>query len=487
MMTILVIDVGSSSVRALQFDDHLRPLPHSMHRIEHHFTPEGTADAVHLRTLIETCIDRSLEISPDRSITAVGMATFVGNLLGVDVHGSPITPLFTYADMRSYRDAQYLGQICDLREVHRRTGCRIHPAYHPAKLAWLHRIQPDLYRRVHRWLDLATYCYEIWFARPVPTSYSIASWSGLLNRHTLTWDTDWLAELGIAHDQLPALADFDAALSGLALTFAQRWPALESALFFLAVGDGAAANIGTSGDSPTRPVLTVGTTAAIRIVSPDLIPVDPGLWAYRVDARRHLIGGATSEGGNIFAWARSVLRLDIPDLDLALRQHPLGAHGLTVLPLLAGERSPGYHGDATGVVLGLRLHTSGLDILQALLEGVALRLRIIYDLLGRPGDHLLAGGGALMQSPAWAQIIADILGKPLILTDTSEATALGVARLIAAESAVHFSQSERKLLPRPENQSRVDELLERHQHLYQTIYADDLPTSADAWQQLSSR
>lgn len=474
-MTILVIDVGSSSIRSLLFDEQLQPLAHSIHRIEHHFSPEGTADPEYLRALIEICVDRTLEAFTEGAITAVGMATFVGNLLGVDEHGAPVTPLFTYADMRSEHDATLLQQTFALRDVHWRTGCRIHPAYHPAKLAWLQRTQPDQYERVCRWLDLATYCYETWFGRPVPTSYSIASWSGLLNRHTLTWDPDWLIGLGIAREQLPALADFDDVQSGLAPIAARRWPALREVPFYLALGDGAAANIGTTGDSPIRPVLTVGTTAAVRIVTSDPTPVDPGLWAYRVDARRHLIGGATSEGGSIFAWARNILRLDVSDLDRALSKRPLGAHRLTVLPLLAGERSPGYHAQATGVIQGLRLQTSALDIIQALLESVALRLRIIYDRLGRPGDSVLAGGGALVHSPAWAQIIADILGKPLLLTDIPEATALGVARLIANSMPGEVDRStSHPFIPRSESAAAVDTLLAHHLQLYQMFYSDDV-------------
>ncbi|MCP6467902.1 FGGY-family carbohydrate kinase, partial [Klebsiella pneumoniae] len=91
------------------------------------------------------------------------------------------------------------------------------------------------------------------------------------------------------------------------------------------------------------------------------------------------------------------------------------SHGLTVLPLFAGERSPNYRADATGTIHGLRLDTAPLDILHALIEAVALRLRVIFDLMGRPGEFVLAGGGALSQSPAWTQITADALGIPLYL------------------------------------------------------------------------
>src|SRR5262249_47742683 len=151
----------------------------------------------------------------------------------------------------------------------------------------------------------------------------------------------------------------------------------------LPVGDGAAANIGCGCADESHIALTVGTTAALRLVSGDILPtVPPGMWGYRVDGTHHLMGGATSEGGNIFSWARDTLRLDEgDDLDSTLMSRSPDAHSLTFLPLLAGERSPGWAAGATGSIVGLRLSTTPVDILQAALEGVALRLSLILEQL----------------------------------------------------------------------------------------------------------
>lgn len=467
-MTMLVIDAGSSSVRALLLDESAQPIPHAIARRDHRFDQDSTADPVHLRELIEDCIDEILPWSGD--IKAVGMATFVGNLLGVDHAGEPITPLYTYADTRSHDDAVMLQELHDLAVIHARTGCRVHPAYHPAKLRWLARTHPALYGRVTQWMDLATYCYEIWFGHDVPCSYSIASWSGLLDRHTLTWDDMWLDTLTVKRDALPELADFDAVQRGLSTRYADRWKVLRDVPFYLAIGDGAAANIGSGGKSVAHPVLTVGTTAALRVVTTEAPDVSTGLWAYRVNSQRHLIGGATSEGGNIFVWAQQSLKLDMNGVDDTLLTRSIGVHGLTVLPLLAGERSPGYQGNATGIIKGLHLGSSPLDMFQALLEGVALRLRLIYDLMHRPGDYILAGGGALMHSPAWAQIIADVLQTTLHLVDVPEVTARGVALLIDDTVIDDMPDTLRVVTPRPSETKRVAVALDAHRQLYYQLY-----------------
>jgi gluconokinase len=105
---------------------------------------------------------------------------------------------------------------------------------------------------------------------------------------------------------------------------------------------------------------------------------------------------------------------------------------LTFLPLLAGERSPGWLSDATGAITGLRLSTTPLDLLQAALEGVAHRLALIYEQLTHIANkdaQIVASGGALVASPAWTQMIANALNQPLSITSETELTARGTAIL----------------------------------------------------------
>src|SRR5262249_10986492 len=163
------------------------------------------------------------------------------------------------------------------------------------------------------------------------------------------------------------------------------------------------------------------------LVSSEILPpAPPGLWSYRVDAAHHLIGGATSEGGNIFSWARDTLRLGESDeLNAELMNRVPDAHGLTFLPLLAGGDSSRGQAHATGSVVGLRMSTTPLDILQAALEGVAIRLSLIADQLtplSGAEAHVMGGGGALSASPAWAHMIANALNRPLHITEETEIT-----------------------------------------------------------------
>jgi len=446
-MSILAIDVGSSSVRAILFeadDNVVRLIPGAI--VQRHYTFDtdnsgrATVDAVFLRELLEQCIDDILQHDAASSIEAVGIATFVGNLLLLDGDYQPIAPLDTYADTRSDEFADVIAREIDVTAHHQNTGTILNSAYWLPKLRYYdypHNAEPF----VLHFSDFATYCYREWFGRDVPMSYSVASWSGMLNRNTLDWDENSIAISGWSRTMFPRLADISDAQQGLSADYASRWEKLADVPFYLAVGDGAAAQVGSGAIAEHTAALTIGTTAAIRTVSTAPLPdVPAGCWSYRIDKSHHLIGGALSEGGNIFAWARKTLNLDGIDIEAELQEREPGSHGLTVLPLLNGERSPGWRGDATGTIHGLQLSTMPMDMLHALLESVALRLAIITAQLNlAPEVKLMAAGGALHKSPAWSQMIASASGRELHLIGDAEATASGIARI------VHCIQSGQKI------------------------------------------
>lgn len=440
---ILTIDVGSSSVRALLFDARGLTVPGILARKPIHLrtSPDGASEAdpaALLNDIFET-IDDVLQQAGDRTpmIAGVAIDTFVSNLMGVDAEGQVVFPLSTYADTRAAAEAERLRAELDERAVHNRTGCRFHPSYWPARLRWLHRTWPERFAQVRRWLTLGEYLTLTLFG-VTAVSYSVASWSGLLDRRRLDWDEALLAALPLDRAQLSPLTDVSFPHQGLKPAFAARWPALADVPWFPAIGDGAGANIGSGCATPERVALTVGTSSAMRVVTTADIPQLPaGLWCYRVDGRRSLPGGALTEGGMVYAWLQETLRLQSAGpLDEALAAMPPDDHGLTMLPFLAGERSPGWRGDARATIHGLRLSTRPLHILRAGMEAVAYRIALVYRQLRSllPADpDIIASGGALVNSPTWGQIMADVLGRPVILAQTQEASARGAA-LLALEA-----------------------------------------------------
>lgn len=435
---VLAIDIGSSSARVVLYDARGRAIDGivAQERYAVHTTAEGAAEDDPDLALERAarCVDAVLNLAGPLAtqIGAVVVDTLVSTIMAVDAAGRPLTPLITYADTRNNSDADELRRTLDEHAVHDRTGCLLRTSYWPARLAWFRRTRPHVWRAAARWITLGEYLELRLFGR-CRVSFSVASWSGLLDRRTLAWDAPLLDLLGVAPDQLSPLVDVDEPLAVLLGSYATRWPALRDVPWFPAIGDGAAANVGSGCTGPDRIALTLGTTGAIRAIQTEVPEVPPGLWCYRVDRRHALVGGATSEGGNVYAWARATLRLADPAaVEAAIAAFPPDSHGLTVLPFWAGERSPDWAGNVQATIHGLTLSTTPVAMLRAGFEAVAYRFAVIEQrICGRTdcSHRLIASGSALHYSPAWMQIFADVLGRPVVASAELEATSRGAALL----------------------------------------------------------
>lgn len=433
---VLCVDAGSSSVRAWWYDGAGDPLPGEPARLPCSWTvtPEGG-----LTTDLDAMLDAALQaidgaVAAGRAAgirpAAVAMAVFWHGLAGLGADGSAVTPLYGWGDARAAIAAEQLRERLDEGEVHARTGCFLHSLYPAAKLVWLGAAPGDTLPRAAVWGSLGELLALRLFGE-ARTSLSMASGTGLLNIHRRAWDGEMLEAAGIGADHLPALSDEP--LRGLRAPFAARWPELADVPWFPALGDGACASLGMRA-SGARVGMTVGTSAAVRVLRADAEPVvPPGLWCYRLDERRTVCGRALSNGGNGYDWLRRTLALPPADeLESLLGAMAPAAHRLTVVPRLVAERPPEPAGPPTASLAGVTLATGPVEIARAWLEAEAFAMADALDAVEAafgPAEEVVAGGGALHASPAWARIVADVFGRPLRLSADHETTMRGAALL----------------------------------------------------------
>jgi gluconokinase len=164
------------------------------------------------------------------------------------------------------------------------------------------------------------------------------------------------------------------------------------------------------------------------------VRIPKGLWCYRANRSYALIGGALSNAGDVYAWCKRILRLDDDDdlIESRLAAMKADGHGLTTLPFFSGERSTGWHGEARATFTGLNLSADPIEILRALLESVCYRFAAIYERLKAeaPGDtRIIASGGGILNSHAWTQMMADVIGVPVVASAVPEASSRGAAML----------------------------------------------------------
>jgi len=476
---VLALDLGTSGVRAALFDD----LANEVISVRVGRAASLLSDFTELDPgkLVDEVIEAIDKLFADASdvgnVEVIAISAFWHSLLGIDSQGIPTTPVLTWADTRATQFARALRNDFNEREIHLRTGCRFHSSYWPAKILWLREEQTESYKRTEKWIGFGEYlCLHL--CGEIAVSTSMASATGLLNQRTCDWDWEFLSQLGEPRETLPEINHHISA--GLQSRFVNRWPKLADARLITVVGDGAANNIGGGCSSKRRIALMVGTSGAMRTVFTGDPPQEwaPALWSYRVDERRVAVGGALSDGGGLYRWLMQSLAVD-NEVDFAneVASLPPDSHGLTVLPFWSGERSTGWTGDARGAILGFTQQTKPAEIVRAALEGVAYRFALIARALDQisPEAQVIATGNALRSSPVWLQIIADVLGRPVVFGGSPEASIRGAA-LLALEALGKIDSIEavpvsvdRVFEPNMESHARYREGLERQEELYRKL------------------
>ena len=426
---VLALDLGSSGVKGAAFDLQGRSLAglEAQEPFALHYAPGGVAEVPlpELLAAAETVLNRLHQRLSNRPVLAVALTSIASSLVALDERGEPIGPALSYADTRSASEVEAVSRF----HLEAATGCPAFSAYWPAQVRWWQRAYPQL--RAERFCSVPDFLLLRWTGTFV-TSYSLASWTGLLDRADLSWNAAALQAAELDVGQLPALRDHDERLF-LRPMWADRWPKLAAVPFHPGVADGATANVGSGALTPGRPAVTIGSTSAVRVAlsAQTPPPIPQGLWSYRINAGTHLLGGALTEGGNLYAWLQATFKLG-RDLNEELLGMLPDRHGLTFLPALGGTRSPDYDSHARGTIHGLGYATTPAQIVRAAMEGVACRLADVARRLPvSEGALFVASGRALLASKAWPQILADALGRPLLLEDIKAGASARGAALLA--------------------------------------------------------
>ncbi|MGZ8843648.1 MAG: gluconokinase [Pyrinomonadaceae bacterium] len=441
---VLSIDIGSSGMRAALFDSRGNEIAGSQVSLAHDSFDLLAGADIDADVLVEGVM-RVIDVAVARAenfvsqINYVATSCFWHSLLGVDAEGWAVTPLFGWAETRAAAAVEQLRAQFHEAETHARTGARFHPSYWPAKLLWLQNEVPATFRPNTHWLSFPDYLFLKLFGQE-DTSVSMASATGLFNQRTLDWDDELCDGLNISPSQLPEIAQPGQTFQLSFVNHLSRWPLLESAAWFPAIGDGAANNVGAGCVGLDRVALMIGTSGAMRVLltgtSPSQMPSE--LFCYRADRDRIVIGGALSDGGGLVRWMKDSfgLNLESDDLESELDAMEPDAHGLTILPFWAGERATGWSLSAKGAIVGLTARTTPIEILRATMEAISYRFALLSRALDKvtPDATLVATGNALTSSATWLQMIADVVGREIEISEVNEASMRGAA-LLALEAA----------------------------------------------------
>ena len=417
MAHTLAIDIGTSSVRAALFDEggNLQPATLGQEACVLVSDTDGRAEMEPMDLLrrVKRCLRHATR--GGEAFDAVGVSCYWHSLLGTDAGGQAMTPIYTWADSRCRTDAEYLRATLNEREVHSETGCMLRTSFWPAKLAWLRRTNRALFKSVKRWMSPAEWI-QLQLTGEATCAHGMATGTGLYNPQTMEWSARMLEVCGVRREQLLPIED--------------RATSWRAAAWYPAIGDGAASNLGCGATKPGIAAINVGTSAAVRVMrSKGKAQAPFGLFCYRVDTERFLIGGAVSNAGSLHAWCMRELRVsaDAAEVERELAARPTPEHGLTVLPFWSAERAPEWDEHSKGSIHGITHATGAFDLLQAINEAFYYRIATIADLVNAERiDRWIVSGG-ILHSKSSVQRLANALGRPLHANLEQEASLRGAA------------------------------------------------------------
>jgi gluconokinase len=247
----------------------------------------------------------------------------------------------------------------------------------------------------------------------------MASATGLYDLRTKNWHAELCDACGIDPKRLDVIRETSDGISTRLVPAAQ---------IFHAIGDGGASNLGSGADTGGRVALNVGTSAAVRILTRGRQSAPFGLFRYAVDRRRFLIGGATSNAGNLHQWCLRQLRLHDSEAK-ALSRSTAANENLTILPFWVAERAPTWPENLPGAILGLTQSTDAAGILRAVTCATFYRVANILERLesktGRAKEIIVSGG--IVRSKEALPLLADALGRDIGVAAEAEASLRGAA------------------------------------------------------------
>ncbi len=479
MKYVLALDQGTTSSRAILFDENGAPLAHGQRELRQIYPNPGWVEHdpreiyASQREVAREALRKSGVALKD--VMAIGITNQRETTIVWDRQtGEPIHNAIVWQDRRTTQICSRLKAEQAEAFLQERTGLVIDPYFSGTKIAWLLDEIPGARTRAERG-ELAFGTVDTWLAwhltgnRTHVTDVSNASRTLLFNIHTGDWDAELLRLLRVPRAILPEV-------HASAHAFGMVPPAVlgEALVIGGIAGDQQAAMFGQACHQPGMAKNTYGTGCFMLLHTGDkAVRSAHGLVATvcaQVRAKEYALEGSVFIGGAVVQWLRDELQFFSNSSEIEkLAATVLDSGGVFVVPAFTGLGAPHWDPNARGAIVGLTRGTSRAHIARAALESIAFQSAEVLEAMqsdaGERLTELRVDGGA-SANELLMQFQADLLGVPVVRPRTLETTALGAAYLAgltvdlwkSREQLASHWKAERRFEPRmsaTERQARM--------------------------------
>ena len=441
---VLALDQGTTSSRAILFDEGGGVAAVAQKEIEQHFPRPGWVehDPTELwssQAGVAAEVLTKAGLAPS-DLAAVGITNQRETAVVWDRRtGEPIHRAIVWQDRRTAPFCDDLKAAGHEDLVREKTGLVIDSYFSGTKVRWM-LDHVDGARAAAEVGHLAFGTVDSWLVWKLTggaehlTDVTNASRTLLFNIHTGDWDDDLLALLDVPRSMLPAVRSSSE-------VYASTSGALLSAEVPIAgiAGDQQAATFGQRCTTSGMAKNTYGTgcfllmnTGGAAVASENNL-LTTTAWRLGEQAAQYALEGSVFVAGAAVQWLRDGLGIirSAPEVEALARQVE-SADGVVLVPAFTGLGAPHWDADARGTLLGLTRGTTAAHIARATLDGIAFQVADVLDAMERDAGldvpELRVDGGAA-QNDLLLQIQADVLQVPIVRPAVTETTALGAATL----------------------------------------------------------
>ena len=440
---VLALDQGTTSSRAILFDEAGKIVATAQHEFEQFYPQAGWVehDPMEILTSQVSCAVEVLGRvgARPREVAAIGITNQRETAIVWErATGKPIHPAIVWQDRRTAPLCKGLEEGGAGDTVSNRTGLVLDPYFSATKVRWILDNVPGARARAERG-ELAFGTVDSWLIWHLTsgqrhvTDVTNASRTLLYNIVKGEWDAEMLRLFGVPESMLPEVVwsservgevTTTLGLGGIeiagiagdqqAALFGQLCWAAGEAKNTYGTGCFLLQNIGTEFvRSQHRLITTIAASAQRRL--------------------EYALEGSIFIGGAVVQWLRDNLRLISSSAEVeALARSVPDTNGVVFVPAFVGLGAPHWDAHAAGMLIGLRRDTGPGHIARAALESIAYQvadvLEAVHSETGTPLGALRVDGGAAVND-LLMQFQADLLGVPVVRPQVTETTALGAAYL----------------------------------------------------------
>ena len=453
MKYVLALDQGTTSSRAILFDQHGSPVALGQREFRQIFPQPGWVehDPREILATQREVARQALRHAPVKDVMAIGIANQRETTILWDRQtGEPVHNAIVWQDRRTAELCARLKADQAETLVRERTGLVIDPYFSGTKIAWLLDTIPGVRGRAERG-ELAFGTIDTWLTwhltgnRTHVTDVSNAARTLLFNIHTNDWDEELLRLLRVPRAILP-----DVHPSAHAFGMVPAGVFGEPLLIGGVAGDQQAAMFGQACHSPGMAKNTYGTGCFMLMhTGGEMVQSSHGLVSTpcaHLKAKEFALEGSVFVAGAVVQWLRDEMGFFKSSFEIeALANSVLDSGDVFIVPAFTGLGAPHWDPQARGAIFGLTRGTSRAHIARAALESIAFQSADVLEAMqkdsGRTLTELRVDGGATAND-LLMQFQADLLGVPVVRPKVLETTALGAAYLAGLTVSLWKSREE---------------------------------------------